>query len=85
MASDTHERTNPISRVRTVIPGPNDIAQLSGSFPRAVYLSATADISVMAAEDSSVVTLVGMVGGMWHPMACRKITAVSTGTAYVGY
>jgi len=89
MAADTHERIFGLTALRAVTPGAgNNLAiSLNGVsvYPRAIYLSASADVVLTGVDDTSSVTLTALAGGMWHPICAKSITSVSTGTATVGY
>jgi hypothetical protein len=49
---------------------------------RGIYIGASGNISVIFADDNSVVTLVGLAAGMWHPMQVQQIN--QTGTTATG-
>lgn len=85
MAADTHERIFGLTKLRAVTPGVNTSLALNGVFPRAIYLSAAADVVLTGVDDTAAVTLTALAGGLWHPICAKSITSVSTGTATVGY
>jgi len=63
---------------------PDDNTDLTAS-TRGLYVGATGDVVVIFERDTVAVTLVGLVGGVVHPLRVRRVLATNTtATGIVG-
>lgn len=65
---------SPLDQFITVTP--NDSVDLA-TVPRAIYIGVSGDLSIED-KDGTVVTLVGLAAGIWHPIRPYKVRATST-------
>ena len=74
MPSDRSAPTAPLEEVVSITP--NDTT----TFPptRAIYIETTGDVTVDMKRIGTNVTIPGLVGGIWHPMAVTRV--YDTGT-----
>lgn len=74
MPSDRAAPTAPIREVISITP--HDATDYVGY--RAIYQETTGDVTVDLALGGTNVTIPGLVGGIWHPMAVTRV--YDTGT-----
>lgn len=70
-----------IRRAVALVPGGGDIPNWPCD---AILLSEDATVTVQLEEDVGTIAL-PLVGGVWHGLACRKVTGVTAGTVFAGW
>lgn len=68
-------KTKPITKVVAVT---KSDATVYNPPLRAVYVGGSGDLAVIAADDTSAVTLVSLMAGIWHPIECKQIMSTNT-------
>lgn len=57
---------------------PSDTVNLPGGVCRALYIGGAGDIAILAEDDSSAVTLSGVVAGQVVPVRAKRVNSTNT-------
>lgn len=68
--------SNPYQKAAAVTPA--DGSDLPGGVCRAVYIGGAGNLSVILGDDSSPVTLTGLLVGTVYPICAKRIRSTST-------
>lgn len=63
--------------VSSVTPSNTDSIVLNSKFPRALYVGVGGDVSITTMSGATV-TLVGLAGGIWHPIMFKRVRVTGT-------
>lgn len=77
--------TYPVTRLLAVTPGPDELPLVNGQYPRGIYVGVLGNVTVLAAEDTTEVTITNLAAGIWHPISAKKITAATALNILVAY